>query len=136
MYYPVSDQNMQAGALSELAGDLFLFKLKTFSDPNEPRFAYMELEEDDDEEDDEDGDVDMDREHDTRIFEEFEYLGYFSVIKENVTNSRSQLHGFGYHQDLEELGFWNKCYWFKIKHNHKLDVLDQIRCIRFYSKLK
>ncbi|THZ82186.1 hypothetical protein D6C88_06179 [Aureobasidium pullulans] len=66
MYYPVSDQNMQAGALSELArhfsklkGDLFLFKLKTFSDPNEPRFAYMELEEDDDEEDDEDGDVDM-----------------------------------------------------------------------------
>ncbi|CAD0057351.1 unnamed protein product [Aureobasidium pullulans] len=127
MYYPVSDQNMQAGALSELArhfsklkGDLFLFKLKTFSDPNEPRFAYMELGEDDDEEDDEDGD----------------YLGYFSVIKENVTNSRSQLHGFGYHQDLEELGFWNKCYWFKIKHNHKLDVLDQIRCIRFYSKLK
>ncbi|THZ06982.1 hypothetical protein D6C91_10326, partial [Aureobasidium pullulans] len=66
MYYPVSDQNMQAGALSELArhfsklkGDLFLFKLKTFSDPNEPRFAYMELGEDDDEEDDEDGDVDM-----------------------------------------------------------------------------
>ncbi|THY35296.1 hypothetical protein D6D01_01431 [Aureobasidium pullulans] len=68
MYYPVSDQNMQAGALSELArhfsklkGDLFLFKLKTFSDPTEPRFAYMELgeDDDDDEEDDENGDVDM-----------------------------------------------------------------------------
>ncbi|KAH0200996.1 hypothetical protein KCU99_g5779, partial [Aureobasidium melanogenum] len=100
--YPSSDQNEQSKALSALAkhfaklnGDLFLFKLKTINDPDDPRFAYMDTGEEEDENDDVDANTKRD-------------LTMSSKDKEIYTNSK--IHhvrdlGIGFSLGLENDGF-------------------------------
>ncbi|KAH0238124.1 hypothetical protein KCV06_g130, partial [Aureobasidium melanogenum] len=96
--YPSSDQNEQSKALSALAkhfaklnGDLFLFKLKTINDPDDPRFAYMDTGEEEDENDDVDANTKRDLTMSSR-FTMLEILVLASVLDSRTMDS-SQLPG-------------------------------------------